>query len=61
MGFTEKDVCSLDVKLLLTQIEKVRTDINKLYENSALTDDDVLHKSRILDELLNIYDKIVKW
>ena len=51
----------MDVKLLLTQIEKVRTDINKLYENSALTDDDVLHKSQILDELLNMYEIIVKW
>ena len=50
----------MDVELLLTQIEKMRTDINKLYENRVLTDDEVLHKSRKLDELLNTYDKYVK-
>ena len=50
----------MDVNLLLKQIEKMRTDINKLYEHSVLTDDEVLHKSRKLDELLNMYDKLVK-
>ena len=51
----------MDVKLLLNQIERLRTDINKLYENSVWTDDQILHKSRKLDELLNMYDKLVKW
>ena len=30
-------------------------DINKSYENSVLTDDAVLKKSRKLDKLLNLY------
>ena len=60
MGFSDKDVCSLDEKLLLRQIEIMRTDINKLYENSVLTDEQVLHKSRKLDELLNAYSRFVK-
>lgn len=51
---------SLDLKILLIQIERMRTDINELNENSVLTDDTVLHKSRKLDELLNIFDKYAK-
>ncbi len=50
----------MDFKILLRQIEEVRTDINELHENSVLTEDEVLHKSRKLDELLNMYDKLVK-
>lgn len=55
MGFSYKDVCSLDVKILLRQIERKRADINELYENSVLTDDIVLLESRKLDELLNMF------
>jgi len=38
----------------------MRTDINKLYENSVLTNDEVLLKSRKLDKLLNTYERFVK-
>jgi hypothetical protein len=50
----------MDLNTLLRLIEKMRRDINKLYEVSVLTDDEVLHKSRKLDELLNMYERFVK-
>jgi hypothetical protein len=50
----------MDLNTLLRLIEKMRRDINELYENSVLTDDEVLHKSRKLDELLNMYERFVK-
>jgi hypothetical protein len=54
--FFLKDVCSLDSKILLRQIEKKRADINELYENNVfLTDDKILLESRKLDELLNMF------
>lgn len=59
MGGSRKDVCVLNLKRAINLIEKKRTDINKLYEGSELTDYDVLKKSRELDELLNKYDKML--
>ena len=50
----------MDLEILLRQIERMRTDINELHEKSVLTDDEVLHKSRKLDELLIAYERFVK-
>ena len=47
----------MDLKRLIKLIEQMRTDINKCYENSVLIDEEVLRKSRKLDELLNKYHK----
>ncbi len=50
----------MDLKSLVRLIEKMRTDINKSYENSVLIGDVVVKKSQELDELLNQYDRFTK-
>jgi hypothetical protein len=50
----------LDLKSVEMLIEKMRTDINKSYENNALIDDIVIKKSQKLDALLNQYDRLTK-
>ena len=47
----------MDVKISLQLIEKMRAEMCQLYENRGLTDE-VLKKSRRLDELLNDYGKL---
>lgn len=50
----------MDLKSVVILIEKLRTDINKSCENSALIDDAVVQKSQKLDALLNQYDRFTK-
>ncbi len=54
----------MNVERATKLIEKRRMEINRLYEKglydqSLLLDDDLLEKSRKLDQLLNKYDKML--
>jgi len=55
----------MNVERATKLIEKRRMEINRLYENglydqSLLLDDDLLEKSRKLDQLLNKYDRLLR-
>ncbi len=55
----------MNVERATKLIEKRRMEMNRLYENglydqSLLLDDDLLEKSRKLDQLLNKYDRLLR-
>lgn len=53
-------VYALDLKKTIALIEKLRAEINELYENKEKIDEEVLRKSQELDQLLIKYNELLK-
>lgn len=58
--FIERVCAQLNLNKYIKLIEIRRTEIAELYENSVLTDSNVLKKSWELDAVLNNYYKMLK-
>lgn len=50
----------MDLKKTIELIEKLRAEINELYENKEKIDEEVLRKSQELDQLLIKYNELKK-